>query len=90
MEWEKMKLLNFIGGNWVEEATLQRIPVINPANGEELATLPLSTKVEVDLAVREAKVAQKAWAQIPAPKRAQYLYDIAFKLKEKRNILHKH
>ncbi|MEK4423879.1 aldehyde dehydrogenase family protein [Solibacillus sp. FSL K6-1523] len=82
-----MKLLNFIGGNWVEEATLQRIPVINPANGEELATLPLSTKVEVDLAVREAKVAQKAWAQIPAPKRAQYLYDIAFKLKEKKEHL---
>ncbi|ATP38833.1 aldehyde dehydrogenase [Solibacillus sp. R5-41] len=82
-----MRLLNFIGGNWIEESTLQSIPVINPANGEELATLPLSTKVEVDFAVREAKAAQKVWAQIPAPKRAQYLYDIAFKLKEKKEQL---
>ncbi|MEG0471257.1 MAG: aldehyde dehydrogenase family protein [Solibacillus sp.] len=82
-----MRLLNFIGGNWIEESTLQNIPVINPANGEELATLPLSTKVEVDFAVHEAKSAQKTWAQIPAPKRAQYLYDIAFKLKEKKEQL---
>lgn len=82
-----MELLNFIGGEWVKDTTLQSMPVINPANGEELGTLPLSTKVQVDLAVQKAKEAQKSWALIPAPKRADYLYDIAFKLKEKKEHL---
>lgn len=82
-----MELLNFIGGEWVKDTTLQSMPVINPANGEELGTLPLSTKVQVDLAVQKAKVAQKTWALTPAPKRADYLYDIAFKLKEKKEHL---
>lgn len=82
-----MELLNFIGGKWVKDTTLQSMPVMNPANGEELGTLPLSTKVQVDLAVQKAKEAQKAWALIPAPKRADYLYDIAFKLKEKKEHL---
>lgn len=81
-----MELLNFIGGEWTKDTSLQEMPVINPANGEQIGTLPLSKKEQVDLAVEKAKAAQKAWALVPAPKRADYLYEIAFKLKEKRNI----
>ena len=44
--------------------------VTNPANGEELAQVRLSTKEDVDLAVKAAKEAQKKWALVPAPKRA--------------------
>ena len=79
-----MELLNFIGGQWIEDSSLQTIPVMNPANGEQLGTVPLSTKSQIDLAVQKAKEAQKKWALIPAPKRADYLYDIAFKLKERK------
>lgn len=82
-----MELNNFIGGQWVGNGTLQTMPVINPANGEQLGTIPLSTKVEVDAAVGQAKAAQKEWALVPAPKRADYLYEIAFKLKEKKEHL---
>ena len=82
-----MELLNFIGGQWIQNTTLQAMPVINPANGEQLGTVPLSTKEQVDLAVQKAKAAQKEWALIPAPKRADYLYEIAFKLKEKKEHL---
>ena len=82
-----MELLNFIGGEWLEDHSLQRMPVINPANGEQLGTVPLSTKSQVDLAVQKAKEAQKQWALVPAPKRAEYLYEIAFKLKEKKEQL---
>lgn len=82
-----MELLNFIGGEWKKDASLQSMPVVNPANGEILGTLPLSTKVQVDLAVQKAKQAQKSWALVPAPKRADYLYEIAFKLKEKKEHL---
>ncbi|CAM5209759.1 aldehyde dehydrogenase (NAD(+)) OS=Ureibacillus acetophenoni OX=614649 GN=SAMN05877842_1123 PE=3 SV=1 [Ureibacillus acetophenoni] len=79
-----MELKNFIGGKWIESESLQKVPVINPANGESLGDVPLSTKNEVELAVSAAKAAQKKWALIPAPKRAEYLYEIGFKLKEKK------
>ncbi|MEK4630111.1 MAG: aldehyde dehydrogenase family protein [Solibacillus sp.] len=82
-----MELLNFIGGEWTKDTSLQEMPVINPANGEQIGTLPLSKKEQVDLAVEKAKAAQKAWALVPAPKRADYLYEIAFKLKEKKEHL---
>ncbi|SOC42273.1 aldehyde dehydrogenase family protein [Ureibacillus acetophenoni] len=82
-----MKLKNFIGGKWIEAETHQRVPIINPANGEVLGEVPLSTNHEVDLAVSAAKKAQKQWALVPAPKRAEYLYEIGFKLKEKKEYL---
>lgn len=82
-----MELLNFIGGKWIEDASLQKMPVINPANGEQLGSVPLSTKSQVDFAAQKAKEAQKQWALVPAPKRAEYLYEIAFKLKEKKEQL---
>lgn len=82
-----MELLNFIGGKWIEDVSLQKMPVINPANGEQLGTVPLSTKSQVEFAAQKAKEAQKQWALVPAPKRAEYLYEIAFKLKEKKEQL---
>ncbi len=81
-----MDLKNFIDGKW-EENPLQTMPIINPATGEQLGTVPLSTKAEIDVAVHAAKVAQKQWALIPAPKRADYLYEIGYKLKEKKEHL---
>ena len=36
------------------------MPVINPANGEQLGIVPLSTKLEIEQAVEQAKEAQKA------------------------------
>ncbi|RKJ61221.1 aldehyde dehydrogenase family protein, partial [Butyricicoccus sp. 1XD8-22] len=42
---------------------------------------------EVEMAVSAAKEAQKKWALIPAPKRADYLYEIGYKLREKKEHL---
>lgn len=78
---------NYIDGQWIVDSKLQTIPVINPANGEELGSIPLSTTREVDAAVAAAKRAQKKWALVPAPKRADYLYEIGYKLKEKKEHL---
>ncbi|RUL52059.1 aldehyde dehydrogenase family protein [Lysinibacillus antri] len=82
-----MKIVNFINGKWTSTDDLQMIPVVNPANGEQLAMVPLSTKKHVDDAVAAAKKAQKQWALVPAPKRADFLYEIGFKLKEKKEYL---
>ncbi|MEY9980258.1 aldehyde dehydrogenase family protein [Lysinibacillus sp. RC79] len=82
-----MEIKNYIGGEWVTRSHLQSIVVTNPANGEQLATIPRSTASEVDEAVAVAKQAQKNWALIPAPKRADYLYAIGQKMKEKKEHL---
>lgn len=81
-----MKLTNYIDGQWQKEAN-SYTAVINPANGEQLAEVPLSTNEEVDQAVAAAKAAQKKWALVPAPKRADYLYEIGRLMKEKKEHL---
>ncbi|WP_337983133.1 aldehyde dehydrogenase family protein [Lysinibacillus sp. C5.1] len=82
-----MEIKNYIGGKWVTHSHLQSIAVTSPANGEHLATIPLSTANEVTEAVAVAKAAQKSWALVPAPKRADYLYAIGQKMKDKKEYL---
>lgn len=81
-----MELKNFVGGKWIH-GNLPKVPVINPANGEKLAEVPLSTSSEVNEAVALAKKTQKSWRDVPAPKRADFLYAIGLKLKEKKEYL---
>ncbi|MFJ5769406.1 aldehyde dehydrogenase family protein [Psychrobacillus sp. NPDC093180] len=82
-----MKLTNFIDGKWQEAGEEKYTAVLNPANGERLAEVRMSTKEEVDLAVTAAVKAQKKWALVPAPKRADYLYEIGRLMKEKKEHL---
>ncbi|GGA22286.1 aldehyde dehydrogenase family protein [Psychrobacillus lasiicapitis] len=82
-----MKLTNFIDGKWQEAGEERYTAVLNPANGEQLAKVRMSTKEEVDLAVAAAVKAQKKWALVPAPKRADYLYEIGRLMKEKKEHL---
>lgn len=82
-----MQLNNFIGGSWQDAGGADYTSVTNPATGEELAQVRLSTKSDVDLAVEAAKKAQKGWALVPAPKRADYLYAIGNLMKEKKEHL---
>ncbi|WP_438314397.1 aldehyde dehydrogenase family protein [Sporosarcina sp. FA9] len=82
-----MKLNNYINGVWQEEGGADYTAVLNPANGKELAQVRLSTTEDVDQAVEAAKVAQKKWALVPAPKRADYLYAIANIMIEKKEHL---
>ncbi|MFD1927957.1 aldehyde dehydrogenase family protein [Sporosarcina siberiensis] len=82
-----MKLNNYINGVWQEEGGAEYTAVLNPANGKELAQVRLSTKEDVNSAVEAAKVAQKKWALVPAPKRADYLYAIANLMIEKKEHL---
>lgn len=76
------KLANFINGEWVEvnEATA----VVNPATGETVVQVPLSGSADVDEAVAAAKKAQKEWALVPAPQRAEVLYQVGYLLKERK------
>ena len=68
-----MQLNNYIGGSWQDAGGADYTAVTNPANGEELAQVRLSTKDDVVLAVKAAKEAQKKWHSSPL-RNAQIFY----------------
>src|SRR5699024_9290671 len=82
---EEKKLSNYIGGKWVEGK--EHRAVINPATGETIVEVPLSGKDSVDAAVDAATKAQKEWALVPAPMRAEILYNIGSLMKERKERL---
>ncbi|MCL6600913.1 MAG: CoA-acylating methylmalonate-semialdehyde dehydrogenase, partial [Alicyclobacillus macrosporangiidus] len=67
-------LKNYIGGRWVAAETDRFEVVPNPATGETLAQVPLSTRADLDRAVAAAKEAFKTWSKTPVPKRARILF----------------
>jgi malonate-semialdehyde dehydrogenase (acetylating)/methylmalonate-semialdehyde dehydrogenase len=70
-----MRILeNFIGGAWVRSSGTTLLDVRNPASGEVLAKVPLSTSDDVNRAVAAAKAAFPAWRSTPAVQRARYLF----------------
>jgi malonate-semialdehyde dehydrogenase (acetylating)/methylmalonate-semialdehyde dehydrogenase len=71
-------VLNFVNGAWVRSTGSQVLDVHNPATGEAILSVGLSTKAEVDQAAQEAHQAFQMWRKVPTPDRIQYL----FKLKE--------
>ena len=70
-------LENFVNGRWITSSG-ETIPVTNPATGETIARVPLSTSAEVDAAVRGAHHAFRSWRHVPPLERASYM----FKLRE--------
>lgn len=67
-------LKNFIGGDWVEAAAVGTTEVINPATGELLAYVPLSSREDLDRATAAAREAFGTWAKTPVPRRARLLF----------------
>ncbi|MYL28692.1 aldehyde dehydrogenase family protein [Halobacillus halophilus] len=81
------KLKNFINGEWKEPSTEKSTKVYNPANSETLAEVPLSNARDVKAAAAAAVSAQKKWALVPAPQRAEVLYKTGLIMKEKKEHL---
>ncbi|MBE3552636.1 MAG: aldehyde dehydrogenase family protein, partial [Kyrpidia tusciae] len=71
---QEMRLKNFIGGMWQVSQTDQVLPVPNPATGELLAEVPLSTAADVDRAVRAAREAFESWREVPVVERARVMF----------------
>jgi betaine-aldehyde dehydrogenase len=78
----KTKLQNFIDGEFVDSADGATEEVTNPANGEAIAEMPLSTEEDVNRAVAAAKRAFPAWAATPPGERAAALLKLADLLEE--------
>ncbi|WP_406352687.1 aldehyde dehydrogenase family protein [Streptomyces sp. NBC_01635] len=63
----------YIDGAWRPAAGPDVIEVVNPADGQVIATVPAGTVEDVDAAVRAARTALPAWAATPPAERAARL-----------------
>lgn len=68
------KLKNYINGEWVESKADKYEDVINPATGELLCQVPISTRTELDQAAVIAEQAFEKWSQVAVPRRARVLF----------------
>lgn len=73
-----MDAINYINGKWGEPPNGNKLDVINPATGEKIGSVVMSSKEEMDSAIATAKSAFKSWRKVPPVVRARYF----FKLKE--------
>lgn len=81
-----MKLAHYVGGEFHVNEEEKYLEVINPATSDTIANVPMATLHTLDFAINAAEQAQKIWGQVPAPKRADYLLDIGYKLTEKGTV----
>ncbi len=72
-----MDILNYINGEWVDSKG-QIVDVVNPATGKVIGKCPISTKEEIDQAVKAAKAAYPEWRRTTPLARSRIL----FRLKE--------
>ncbi|HET9088354.1 MAG TPA: CoA-acylating methylmalonate-semialdehyde dehydrogenase [Acidobacteriaceae bacterium] len=74
VETDVAAVASYIAGEWVTPKDAQSHPVINPADGSVIASLPYATAADVDRAARIAHQAFLDWRQVPVVDRVQPLY----------------
>jgi succinate-semialdehyde dehydrogenase / glutarate-semialdehyde dehydrogenase len=60
-------------GEWIDADTRETIPVLNPATGEQIGTVPMCGTEETQRAIAAAEAAQREWAARPAKERTAIL-----------------
>jgi malonate-semialdehyde dehydrogenase (acetylating) / methylmalonate-semialdehyde dehydrogenase len=78
----RTRVLNYINGSWAESKTTEWRDIINPATGETIAQVPLSTADEVNAAVEGAAAAFREWRHTPAEDRIQPLFKLKMLLED--------
>ncbi len=82
--------LNFIGGKWVKSQSGKTFENRNPADTADLVgTFQLSSQDDVNAAVTAAQAVYPGWRDTPAPERADYMYRVANKLRERKEEISK-
>ena len=71
---ETRLLGNYVNGAWVPAISRQDLDVRNPANGEVLARVPLSSRADVDAAVAAARAAYPGWRKRSVIERGRWLF----------------
>jgi len=76
------KLPNYINGRWQQATTTEWLDVSNPATGELIAQVPISTDADVTAAVDAAAAAYPEWRRTPPEDRIQPLFKLKQLLEE--------
>ncbi len=61
MQKMRKEVRNFVGGRWEERNGQATEPVYDPATGKAIAETPLSSREDVDRAVKAAEEAFPSW-----------------------------
>jgi malonate-semialdehyde dehydrogenase (acetylating)/methylmalonate-semialdehyde dehydrogenase len=71
---------NYVGGRWTASSSSEALDVTNPATGEVLARVPLSSAADLDAAVKAAREALPAWRAVSTIARARKLFELRERL----------
>ena len=80
-------VLNFIDGEFTDSSSTRKIEVISPVDGELLSTVPMSSKIDLQNAVKSAKNASPAWSRMPIKERVQVFFRFKTLLENNLNSL---
>src|SRR5918994_7583188 len=74
MQEMRREVRNFVGGRWEERDGRETEPVYDPATGQVIAETPLSSREDVDRAVKAAEAAFPEWSATSVVQRTQVLF----------------
>lgn len=77
----------FINGSWKIGEGRDLFPVVNPANGETIAEVPMASAADLDVALDCADKAFKLWKSTPVEQRAAVLRKTAALLRERAETI---
>ena len=72
MKYPEIK--NYVGGTFVPSKSGKTLEVISPIDGTLLSTVPLSTKADLDEAVKSSSKAFETWSKTPIKERVQIFF----------------
>jgi malonate-semialdehyde dehydrogenase (acetylating) / methylmalonate-semialdehyde dehydrogenase len=78
---------NYIGGKWTPATGSDELDVTNPATGEAIARVPLSSTADLDAAVQAARAALPEWRAVSVIARARLLFALREGLEARKDEL---
>ena len=82
-----MPIPNFVAGRWTDATASESLPLSNPATGESLGRVPLSSREDTAAAVAAAARAFPSWREVPAVERIQVLFRLKALLEQQLDEL---
>ena len=73
----------YINGEWTPGASGRMLPVVNPANGNEIGTVACAERADLDRALEAAEQGFKAWRKVSAFERAKLMRKAASLFRER-------
>jgi succinate-semialdehyde dehydrogenase/glutarate-semialdehyde dehydrogenase len=73
----------FINGAWTSGASGRTLPVVNPANGQEIGTVACAERADLDRALDAAEQGFKAWRRVSAFDRSKLMRKAAALFRER-------